>query len=68
DCHVYLQVVHGRFVPVFGSRRSVWTCFPDPYPPVRPPARIARIPATTGGIGIAGLFGTPVARSGSARR
>jgi len=33
DCNVFLQVRDGRFVPEFGSLRTVFTCFESPQPP-----------------------------------
>lgn len=33
DCNVFVQVRAGHFVPVFGSSRSVFTCFAYPQPP-----------------------------------
>jgi hypothetical protein len=32
DCNVYIQVRDGRFVPVYGSKPSVFTCFRFPEP------------------------------------
>lgn len=47
DCNVYVQVRGTRFVPVFGSPPSVFTCFryPEPAPtrvlvPIPPPAPV----------------------------
>jgi branched-chain amino acid transport system substrate-binding protein len=46
DCNVFLQVRHGHFVPLFGSKRTVFTCFQYPQPSsrhvivVRPPPDI----------------------------
>lgn len=33
DCNVFLQVRNGAFHPVFGSPRTVFTCFKYPQPP-----------------------------------
>ncbi|MGH9292880.1 MAG: ABC transporter substrate-binding protein [Acidimicrobiales bacterium] len=35
DCNVFIQVRGGHFVPVFGSRKTVFTCFAYPQPPGR---------------------------------
>jgi len=32
DCNVYVRVLGGHFVPLFGSPRSVFTCFAYPQP------------------------------------
>jgi branched-chain amino acid transport system substrate-binding protein len=32
DCNVFVRVLGGRFVPLFGSPRSVFTCFAYPQP------------------------------------
>jgi branched-chain amino acid transport system substrate-binding protein len=47
DCNVYVQVRAGRFVPVFGSPPSVFTCFRYPEPagtrtlvPIPPPPAV----------------------------
>ena len=32
DCNVYARAVAGRFVPLFGSTRTVFTCFRVPQP------------------------------------
>jgi branched-chain amino acid transport system substrate-binding protein len=46
DCNVFLHVKAGHFVPVFGSARTVFTCFKYPQPPstrvvvVVPPSNI----------------------------
>lgn len=47
DCNVYVKVVGTRFVPVFGSKPSVFTCFRYPEPastrtlvPIPPPPAV----------------------------
>jgi branched-chain amino acid transport system substrate-binding protein len=47
DCNVYVQVRAGHFVPVFGSKPSVFTCFEYPEPagtrqlvPIAPPPAV----------------------------
>jgi len=32
DCNVYVRALGGRFVPLFGSSRTVFTCFAVPQP------------------------------------
>ena len=32
DCNVYVRAIGGRFVPLFGSARTVFTCFKVPQP------------------------------------
>jgi hypothetical protein len=32
DCNVYVRAIRGRFVPLFGSARTVFTCFAVPQP------------------------------------
>jgi ABC-type branched-subunit amino acid transport system substrate-binding protein len=32
DCNVYVRAIGGRFVPLFGSSRTVFTCFETPQP------------------------------------
>ena len=32
DCNVYVRVLGGQFVPLFGSARTVFTCFAYPQP------------------------------------
>jgi ABC-type branched-subunit amino acid transport system substrate-binding protein len=32
DCNVYVRALAGRFVPLFGSSRTVFTCFAVPQP------------------------------------
>ncbi|MCL4423271.1 MAG: ABC transporter substrate-binding protein [Actinobacteria bacterium] len=45
DCAAFLKVENGRFVPVFGSPGSVFTCFRDPMPT---PPTLAPIPLPPG--------------------
>jgi hypothetical protein len=32
DCNVYVRAMGGHFVPLFGSARTVFTCFETPQP------------------------------------
>jgi branched-chain amino acid transport system substrate-binding protein len=42
DCNVYVRAVRGSFVPIFGSAKTVFTCFAHPQPPGAP--RVVVIP------------------------
>jgi branched-chain amino acid transport system substrate-binding protein len=54
DCNVFIHVVNGSFVPVFGSRPSVFTCFHVPPPssgrlvPIAPPPALPGASASGG--------------------
>jgi branched-chain amino acid transport system substrate-binding protein len=54
DCNVFIHVVKGSFVPVFGSRPSVFTCFHVPPPasgrlvPIAPPPTLPGASAAGG--------------------
>ena len=37
SCNAYIQAVGTRFVPVYGTPQSVFTCFETPYPPTTAP-------------------------------
>ncbi len=40
NCTAYIQVRGKKFVPVYGTRRSVFSCFKTPAPPTTSPIRL----------------------------
>jgi hypothetical protein len=46
DCNVYVRALGGRFVPLFGSARTVFTCFEVPQPAAA--TRVVVIPPPPG--------------------
>jgi len=46
DCNVYVRATGGRFVPLFGSARTVFTCFAVPQPAGA--RRVVVVPPATG--------------------
>jgi ABC-type branched-subunit amino acid transport system substrate-binding protein len=46
DCNVYVRALAGRFVPLFGSARTVFTCFRYPQPATA--RRVVLVPPPAG--------------------
>lgn len=44
NCAAFVQVQKGRFVPVYGTKPSVFTCFPVPAPAGPPVVPLTRLP------------------------
>ncbi|HMK62859.1 MAG TPA: ABC transporter substrate-binding protein [Acidimicrobiales bacterium] len=46
DCTAYVQAVGTKFVPVYGTPKSVFSCFQTPYPPTTAPITLVNpVPA-----------------------
>lgn len=49
DCNVFVRAEHGSFLPLFGSAKTVFTCFAYPQPAGAPRVVVVRPPAAIPG-------------------